>query len=114
MYLIQGLQQVKAFFVVDDTEAGGPVSTHTHFDSVSFDSKAVNHNCKLYGHGGYSTAHVPGVHHLYATNPPTIAPDHFENERCSTECPAADGQIFASPTGEVCVLVYAIGALYRS
>lgn len=70
------------------------------FDSVSFDTAAVN-NCKFYGPGSYSTIHKPGVHHHYATSPPTSAPDHFGSKRCSTACPEADGQIFASPTGEV-------------
>ncbi len=69
--------------------------------SVSFDTTAAN-NCKFYGPGGYSTIHKPGVHHHYATSPPTSAPDHFGSKRCSTVCPEADGQIFASPTGEVC------------
>ncbi|KAM3507258.1 hypothetical protein MY11210_007231 [Beauveria gryllotalpidicola] len=68
-------------------------------ESVSFDTAAVN-NCKFYGPGSYSTIHKPGIHHHYATSPPTSAPDHFGSKRCSTECPEADGQIFASPTGE--------------
>lgn len=68
--------------------------------SVSFDTTAVAHNCKLYGPGGYSTAHVPGVHHLFATNPPTVQADHFGSRRCASECPEADGQIFAGPSGE--------------
>ncbi|KAM3471863.1 hypothetical protein MY8738_009136 [Beauveria namnaoensis] len=67
--------------------------------SVSFDTAAVN-NCKFYGPGSYSTVHKPGIHHHYATSPPTSAPDHFGSKRCSTECPEADGQIFASPSGE--------------
>ncbi|KAM3499133.1 hypothetical protein MY10362_007581 [Beauveria mimosiformis] len=66
---------------------------------VSFDTTAVN-NCKFYGPGNYSTIHKPGIHHHYATSPPTSAPDHFGSKRCSTKCPEADGQIFASPTGE--------------
>ncbi|EGX88990.1 hypothetical protein CCM_09037 [Cordyceps militaris CM01] len=74
----------------------GPFSD---LDSVSFETTGVN-NCKFYGPGDYSTVHKPGVHHHYATSPPTSAPDHFGSKRCSTACPEADGQIFASPTGE--------------
>ncbi|KAK6854895.1 pan domain containing protein [Apiospora arundinis] len=67
---------------------------------VSYDVAASANNCKLYGLGGYSTVHKPGVHHHYATDPPTVAANLFDTKRCSTECPEADGQIFASPTGE--------------
>ncbi|KAK8078974.1 hypothetical protein PG994_002781 [Apiospora phragmitis] len=70
-------------------------------DDVSFDVCSATNNCKLYGlGGGYSTVHKPGVHHLYATDPPTVTVNHFDKKRCSTECPEADGQLFASPTDE--------------
>lgn len=55
-------------------------------------------NCKLYGHGNFSTVVVEGAHYTYVTDPPTEPA-----ELCSTECPGADAQIYASVTGEVSV-----------
>ncbi|KAK8118456.1 uncharacterized protein PG998_003082 [Apiospora kogelbergensis] len=75
-------------------------SASSECNSASYDAAASTNNCKLYGLGGYSTAHKPGVHHYYATEPPTVAANPFDTKRCSTQCPEADGQIFASPTGE--------------
>ncbi|KAK8119863.1 uncharacterized protein PG998_004489 [Apiospora kogelbergensis] len=67
--------------------------------TVAFDT-STDDNCKFLGFGNFSTVHKPGIHYHYATDPPTTAPNLFESKRCSTECPDADGQIFASPTGE--------------
>ncbi|CAM1505087.1 Fc.00g107240.m01.CDS01 [Cosmosporella sp. VM-42] len=57
-------------------------------------------NCKLYGHGQFSTTKLEGAHHLFVTDPPTEEPKVSEAKLCSTECPAAHGQLFVSATGE--------------
>lgn len=60
-------------------------------------------NCKLYGHGNFSTVVAEGAHYAYVTDPPTEPAKLSESRLCSTECPGADGQIYASVTGEVSV-----------
>ncbi|KAH7024601.1 uncharacterized protein B0I36DRAFT_387133 [Microdochium trichocladiopsis] len=57
-------------------------------------------NCKLYGHGSFSTTVAEGAHYMFVTDPPTSAAKLSESKLCSTECPGADGQIYASVTGE--------------
>ncbi|KAH6973100.1 hypothetical protein BKA56DRAFT_676884 [Ilyonectria sp. MPI-CAGE-AT-0026] len=57
-------------------------------------------NCKLYGHGLFSQTVIAGVHHAFVTDPPTEEPKVSEAKLCSTECPAAHGQLFVSATGE--------------
>lgn len=60
-------------------------------------------NCKLYGYNKFSTTHIPQIHHAFVTDPPTTAPLASDAKMCSTECPYAHGQLFVSPTGEVCL-----------
>ncbi|KAH7136752.1 hypothetical protein B0J13DRAFT_677590 [Dactylonectria estremocensis] len=62
---------------------------------------ASSPNCKLYGHGMFSTTVVTsGVHHAYVTDPPTNDPLVSNAKLCSTQCPDAHGQLFVSATGE--------------
>ncbi|KAM0191646.1 hypothetical protein ACHAPI_008697 [Fusarium lateritium] len=57
-------------------------------------------NCKLYGHGKFSTHAQPGAHYAFVTDPPTEDAKVSDAKMCTTECPGAHGQIFASVTGE--------------
>ncbi|KAG9253174.1 uncharacterized protein F5Z01DRAFT_675095 [Emericellopsis atlantica] len=57
-------------------------------------------NCRLYKDGQFSTTKVDGAHYAFVVDPPTTEPILSEAKRCATTCPEADGQLYATPSGE--------------
>lgn len=67
--------------------------------SVTFEPSTAF--CNLLDFGVFSTTEHPSQLYAFETSPPATKRASMTTQLCTTECPAANGQIYVSPYGEV-------------